>query len=146
MKLTHTQVLKAPREKVFAALTDPETLKACIEGCESLVPAGPDAFDAVLNVGLAGIKGGYKGSLKIQERRPPESLTLAIEGKGLPGFVRGSARVRLAEKDGGTELTGEGEAAVGGLIAAVGSRFVEAAAKKMLADFLGRLAARIGVE
>ena len=143
MKLTHVQILKAPREKVYAALLDPETLKACIEGCESLTPSGPDGFDAVLKVGIAAMKGVYKGRVEIRDRVPPESLTLKIEGKGAPGFVRSSAKVRLSEKDGGTELVGEGEAVVGGLIAAIGSRLVEVAAKKLLTDFFTKLAARL---
>jgi carbon monoxide dehydrogenase subunit G len=143
VKLTHVQILAAPREKVYAALTDPETLKACIEGCETLTPAGPDAYEATLKVWFAAIKGSYKGRVELKDPVPPESLTIHIEGKGLPGFVRSVARVKLAEKDGGTELVGDGDVTVGGLIAAVGSRLVEAAAKKLLSDFFTRLAARL---
>lgn len=140
MKLTHVQVLAAPREKVYAALTDPETLKACIEGCESLTPAGPDAYEATLKVG----GGAYKGRVELEDRVPPESLTIRVEGRGLPGFVRSVARVRLTEKDGGTELVGDGDVTVGGLIAMAGSRLVETLAKKLLSDFFARLAARLG--
>jgi hypothetical protein len=143
VKLSQVQFVKAPRERVFAALTDPAVLRACIDGCESLVEVAPDVFEATLKVGFAAIKGAYKGRVEIRDRRPPESLTLSIEGKGLPGFVRASSSVRLLDKDGGTELAGEGEASVGGLIAAVGSRLVESTAKKMLAEFLRKFADRL---
>jgi len=140
MKLTHIQVLKAPREKVYAALLDPETLKACIEGCESLTPSGPDGFDAVIRFGIVKIK----GCAEILHRIPPESLTLRIEGKGLPGSLRSDSRIRLTEKDGGTKLVGEGEVVMGGLLAAAGPHLVEDTAHKMLTKFYTKLAARLG--
>jgi uncharacterized protein len=139
VNLTHVQVLKAPREKVYAALLDPATIKACIEGCDALTPSGPGAFDATLRVGVL----AFKGRVEILDRIPLESLTLKIEGKGLPGFARSSARVRLADKDGGTELVAEGEATVGGLIAAAGPRVVEEAARKLLTGFFTKFAARV---
>ena len=139
MKLTHVQVLKATRERVCAALLDPETLKACVEGCESLTPSGPDGFDAVLRFGLITMK----GRVEIRDRVPPESLTLKIEGKGLPGSMRSSARIRLSEKDGGTELVGEGEVEVGGLLAAAGPKLVDDAARRLLTDFFAKVAARL---
>jgi hypothetical protein len=143
VKLVHVQQLKAPRERVFAALTDPETLRACIDGCERLDEAAPGIYEAVLKVGVASIKGAYKGRVELRELRPPESLSMQVEGKGPPGFVRSTSAIRLTEKDGGTELTGDGDVTVGGLIAAVGSRLIEIAAKKMLADFFAKLAARL---
>ena len=139
MKLTHVQALKAPREKVYAALLDPETLKACVEGCESLTPSGPEGYDAVLRLGAVTMR----GRVEIVDRVPPESLTIKIEGKGLPGSVRSSARVRLTEKDGGTELVGEGEVTVGGLLAAAGPRLVEDSARRLLTDFFVKVAARV---
>lgn len=143
MKLTVVHAFPVPREKVYAALNDPAVLRRCIEGCEELVAAGPDTFRAKLKVGVAAVKGTYAGTVILKDRRPPESLTLTIEGKGLPGFVRSTASIRLAEKDGGTELTAEGEATVGGLIAAVGSRLVEGLAKKMIGEFFVRLGAEL---
>ena len=139
MKLTHVQALKAPRERVYAALLDPETLKACVEGCESLTPSGPEGFDAVLRFGAVTMR----GRVEILDRVPPESLTIKIEGKGLPGSLRSSARVRLTEKDGGTELVGEGEVTVGGLLAAAGPRLVEEHARRLLTDFFVKVGARV---
>ncbi len=143
MRLTVVHAFPVPREKVYAALTDPAVLQRCIEGCEELVATGPDTFAAKLKVGVAAVKGSYSGTVRLTDRTPPESLTLTIEGKGLPGFVRSTASIRLAEKAGGTELTAEGEATVGGLIAAVGSRLVEGLAKKMIGEFFEKLSAEL---
>ncbi len=135
--------LAAPRERVYAALTDPALLQRCIDGCEKMVLTGEDAYDVELKVGVAGMKGTYKGKVRLSSKRAPESLTLAVEGKGLPGFVRGTANLRFSEAGGSTDISGEGDVTVGGLIAAVGSRLIEAAAKKMMADFFARVAAQL---
>src|SRR5216684_7035638 len=130
MKIRITSIIPAPPARVFAALVDPGVLQRCIPGCESLTAAGPDAYEATLKIGVAGLKGTYTGKAAIRDRRPPESLTLGFEGKGGPGFVRGSAAITLsAEGEGSaTRVACEADVQVGGLIAAVGSRLVEAAA------------------
>lgn len=135
--------LASSRERVYAALTDPALLQRCIDGCEKMVRTGEDAYDVELKVGVAGMKGAYKGKVRLSAQQPPESLTLAVEGKGLPGFVRGTASLRFAEAEGGTDISGQGDVVVGGLIAAVGSRLIEAAAKKMMADFFARVGAQL---
>src|SRR5205085_9074864 len=128
MKLTGTYPLPAAPEKVFAAITNPEVLRQAIEGCEKMVKTGDDSYEAHLKLGLAGIKGSYVGKVLLREIKPPESYSLVIDGKGAPGFVKATARIRLAPKDTGTELNCEAEAQVGGMIAAIGSRLIEAAA------------------
>jgi carbon monoxide dehydrogenase subunit G len=133
-------LLPVERGRVFAALVDPAILQRCIPGCEELVETAPDTYAAKLKVGVAGLKGSYGGNAVIRDRRPPESLTLGFDGKGGPGFVRGSAVLRLSDRDGGTHVACDAEVHVGGLIAAIGSRLVEAAAKKLAADFFQGLA------
>jgi carbon monoxide dehydrogenase subunit G len=135
MKLSATYLLEASREKVFAAITDPAVLQRVIDGCEKMVKTGEDSYDAHLKIGLGGIKGTYVGKIQLKDKIPPESYTLVIEGKGGPGFVKGSARVQLTDKAGQTELRCEADAQVGGLIAAIGSRLIEATAKKMMDEF-----------
>ena len=135
MKLSASYTLEAPREKVFAAITDPAVLQRVIDGCEKMVKTGEDSYDAHLKIGLGGIKGTYVGKIQIKDRNPPESYTLVIEGKGAPGFVKGTARVQLTDKAGQTDLHCEADAQVGGLIAAIGSRLIEATAKKMMDEF-----------
>jgi len=140
MKLSTTHRIKAPRAKVYAAITDPALLQRCIEGCEKLVRTGEDSYDAHLRLGLAGIKGSYVGKLQLKDKKLPESYTLVMEGKGASGFVHSTARIQLVEKDQETELHCEADAQVGGPIAAIGSRLIEAAAKKMTDDFFKKFA------
>jgi len=143
MKLSATYQINAPRDKVFAAITDPAVLQRAIDGCEKMVKTGEDSYDAHLKIGLAGLKGSYVGKIQLKDQKPPDSYTLLIEGKGAPGFVKSTARVRLADKGGQTELHCEAEAQVGGLIAAIGSRLIEATAKKMMDEFFRKFAEQL---
>ncbi len=140
MKLAGTYDLPAPRDRVFETITNPAVLRQLIDGCEKMVKTGDDSYDAHLKIGLAGIKGTYVGKIQLKDLQAPQSYTLTIEGKGGPGFVKGLARVRLEENGQSTRLVCDADAQVGGMIAAVGSRLIEAAAKKMMADFFQRLA------
>ena len=143
MKLPLSHSFAATPAQVYAALTDPAVLQRCIDGCEKMVKTGEDAYEAHLKAGIGHIKGSYVGKIRIAAKQPPESLTLAIDGSGAAGFLKATAQLKLAASAGGTQLSGEGEGSVGGVIAAVGSRLIEAAAKKMSADFFTRLAAQI---
>jgi carbon monoxide dehydrogenase subunit G len=129
MKIQATHEYKAPPEKVFTALIDPAVLQKCIEGCEQMEKTGEDSYDAKLRIGVAGVK-----------------FTLQAEGKGTPGWVKGTAKIKIAPKGEGTELQCEADGQVGGLIAAVGSRLVEAAGKKMLQDFLRKIGEQLSSE
>src|ERR1700730_5903568 len=82
-------------EQVWDLLLDPDSLRACIPGVETLVETSPDHFDALMRVGVAAIKGTYKGKVGIGDRQEPNSYTLEIEGSGGPGFVKGTARISL---------------------------------------------------
>jgi len=143
MKLTESRVVPASQERVYAALVDPAILQRCIPGCESLVEVGPDVFEATLKIGIAGLKGTYKGKTTIRDRQPSASLTLAFEGKSGPGWVRGTAAIGLSSEDSATRVAADADVQVGGLIAAVGSRLIEMAAKKLSDEFFGALAAEL---
>jgi len=144
MKLSATYTFKAPGEKVFAALVDPAILQKCIDGCEKIEKTGEDNYDAHLKIGVAGIKGNYVGKIRIEEKKPPESFTLQVQGKGGPGWMKGTARLQISPKGEGSEIQCESEGQVGGLIAQVGSRLVEAVAKKMQDEFFGKLSKQLG--
>jgi carbon monoxide dehydrogenase subunit G len=135
MKLSGTCTIAAPREKVFSAITDPGVLQRCIEGCEKMTKTAEDSYDAHLKIGVAGLKGNYTGRIQLKDLKPPESYALNLEGKGAPGFVKGTAKIQLVDKGSQTELRYEADAQVGGMIAAIGSRLVEASAKKMMDGF-----------
>jgi len=139
MKIQATHEYNFPPEKVFTALIDPAVLQKCIEGCERMEKTGEDSYDAKLKIGVAGIKGNYIGKVRIAEKKPPESFTLQAEGNGAPGWVKGTAKIQIAPKGEGSELQCDADGQAGGLIAAVGSRLIEAAGKKMLNDFLRKI-------
>jgi uncharacterized protein len=143
VKLHLASAVPADRPRAFAALIDPEILRRAIPGCESLIASAPDVYEATLKIGVAGLKGTYTGRTAISAKRPPESLTLTLEGKGGPGWVRGSAALTLAEEGATTRITCDADIQVGGLIAAVGSRLVEAAARKLADDFFRQLSSEL---
>ena len=145
MKVAVTSVVNAPRDRVFAALVDPAVLQRCIPGCETLKEISPDVCEATLKIGVAGLKGSYCGKAVIREKQPPDSLRLDVDGKGGPGFVRGSATMRLSAgaTPESTRVDCSADVQVGGLIAAVGSRLVEAAAKKLADDFFRQLSSEL---
>src|SRR5437867_5666331 len=125
MKLNATYHVSSPREKVYAALIDPAIIQRSIDGCEKMVKTGEDSYNAHLKIGIAGLKGSYVGKVQLKDKRPPESYTLVMEGKGGPGFVKGTAHIQLADNGAETEIRCDSEAQVGGMIAAIGSRLVE---------------------
>jgi len=138
MTIQGTHDLARPPAQVFEALNDPAILQETIPGCEKLEKTAADEYSAQLKIGIAAVKGSYAGKVRLSDQQPPNRFTLHLEGKGAQGFVKGTARVELKEKDQGTELRYTADVQVGGLIAAVGSRMIEAAAKKMAADFFQR--------
>ena len=135
MKLSGAYDINLPREKVFTAITDPNVLQRSIEGCEKMVKTAENSYDAHLKLGVAGLKGNYVGKVHLKDVNAPESYTLVMEGKGAPGFVKGTAKITLLDKGKKTELRYEADTQVGGMIAAIGSRLIEAIAKKMADDF-----------
>jgi carbon monoxide dehydrogenase subunit G len=143
MKLEVSHEFKAPRERVWAVFNDPAVLARVTPGLQQLEVVGPDEYRARLSVGVAAVKGTYQGKLAIVDKKPPESYTLQIEGNGRGGFVKGTGHIVLTESDGGTKATIQGDAQVGGLIAAVGQRLIESAARMMMAQFLAAMDAEV---
>jgi carbon monoxide dehydrogenase subunit G len=135
MKLAGQYLLPASPAKVWALLTDPNRLAKLLPGCERLDPDGPDRFKAAVKFGIAAISGKYAGTIEFAEKNPPNSMRMKLSGKGIPGFVDGVGHIELAEKGGQTELRYTGEAQVGGMIASVGQRMIEGAARKIVDQF-----------
>lgn len=143
MKLSGTYQLKAPRQKVWDALNDPNVLSKCIPGCDKLERTGGDNYTAHLKVGVAAIKGAYTGRVSLKDIVPPTSYTLHVEGKGGPGFLKGESKIHLSDKDGGTEVRFDSDMQVGGLIASVGSRMIEGVGKMLADQFFKALEAQV---
>ena len=139
MKIDATYELHAPRERVYAALVEPEILRRAIPGCESLEKIGGNTFTAILKAGVGSIKGTFKGEVRLEDMRPPEHYRIVVEGKGAVGFAKGSADFDLDQNNGGTMIRYSGEMQTGGTIAAVGQRMIQGAAKMMAAKFFAAL-------
>jgi carbon monoxide dehydrogenase subunit G len=134
---------KAPRERVFQLLLDPEALKTCIPGCESMALIGPDTYEATVKVGIAAVKGTYKGQVRISDQIEPQQYRMAIEGKGGPGFGKGQALVTLEEQDGNTIVKVAGDGQIGGMIAGIAQRLVGGVSKMMMDQFFGCMAKKV---
>lgn len=137
MNLQGERRIPANVEKTWTALNDPETLKACITGCESLEATGDNEYLAVLGLKIGPVNAKFKGKLMLTDVVPMESYRINFEGQGgVAGFGKGSAEVRLApDGDQATMLKYEAQAQVGGKIAQIGSRLVSSAAAKVSESF-----------
>jgi len=135
MKFEGEASLPGTPEQVWALFQDPVRLAKCLPGCERLEPTGPDQYQAVVKFALAAISGKYAGSLAFTEKRPPHSLKLRLEGKGVPGFMKGEGALELTANRDQTKVRYSGDAQVGGMIAAVGQRMIEAAARRIVQQF-----------
>ena len=136
MELVGTRIIDAKRESVWEALNDPDVLKACIPGCTELIRNEDGGFAAVATQKVGPVKATFKGTVSLSDIVPLESYTISGEGKGgAAGFAKGGARVKLSDVEGGTELSYEVEARVGGKLAQIGSRLVDGFAKKLADKF-----------
>ncbi|MEY8838727.1 CoxG family protein, partial [Cribrihabitans sp. XS_ASV171] len=134
-----------PRETVYAALLDPDVLKACVPGAQEVTGTPEDGYDAVVTQKVGPVKATFKGTVTMSDMVENEKLTIAGEGKGgAAGFAKGGAQVTLADTEsGGTLLSYEVDAKVGGKLAQLGSRLIDGFAKKMADQFFQNLQERI---
>jgi carbon monoxide dehydrogenase subunit G len=144
MVMSGEQQLAAPREAVWAKLNDPAVLKACIPGCETLDVIGENEFQAVATNKVGPVKARFKGKVRLVDLDPPNGYKIQGEGDGgIAGFAKGGATVTLTDKDGGTLLTYNVEAQIGGKLAQLGQRLINGAAKKLADDFFAKFAAAV---
>lgn len=139
MDMTGQQMIRAPREKVWAALNDPEILQQAIPGCQSLEKRTDNEFVATVVTKLGPVKANFSGKVTLADIDPPNGYTIQGEGQGgATGFAKGGAKVALQDDPAGTLLRYEVHAAVGGKLAQIGSRLIDATARKMADDFFSR--------
>ncbi|MGP0088432.1 MAG: SRPBCC family protein [Xanthobacteraceae bacterium] len=144
MTMTGEQQLPAARETVWAKLNDPEVLKACIPGCETLEKLSDTEFQAVAVIKIGPVKATFKGKVTLSDLDPPNGYRISGQGDGgVAGFAKGGATVALVPKDSDTLLSYNVEAQIGGKLAQLGQRLVNGAAKKMADDFFQRFAAAV---
>jgi carbon monoxide dehydrogenase subunit G len=139
MKIEGSHTIPAPRDRVFAALTNPEVLQKCIPGCEELQKTADNQYTAKLSAGVGSIKAVFTATVSIEEVSPPAHYKLVVEGKAQPGFVKGTGSLDLTEQNGGTEIKYTGEVNVGGMLASVGQRMLQATANMLAGKFFSAL-------
>jgi carbon monoxide dehydrogenase subunit G len=147
MELASMRIVPARPHAVWAALNDPDVLKACLPGCESFVRSGESAYAVVIAARVGPVSARFNGRMTMSDIDAPNGYTLHFEGQGgAAGFARGEARVTLAPEGAQhTAMSYVAKAQVGGKLAQLGSRLVDGAAAKMADDFFARFVTRAGV-
>ena len=141
MKIEGKHQLDAPRTRVYESLINPEVLQRTIPGCERLEKTGENTFSATMKTGVGSIKGIFNGSVRLEDLRAPEHFRMVVEGKGAPGFLKGSGDLDLESQGEMTVVNYTGDVQVGGPIASVGQRMILASAKMMATQFFTALGA-----
>ena len=145
MDMTGEYRIPAPREKVWAALNDPEVLKTCIPGCETLTKDSDTELSATVSTKVGPVSAKFTGKVTLSDVNPPEGYKITGEGQGgVAGFAKGGAEVKLEEDGNETVLTYNATAQVGGKLAQIGSRLIDSTAKKMAGQFFGKFADEVG--
>lgn len=134
-------VLPAPRQAVWEGLNNPEILKACIPGCQSLEKLSDTEFQAVAKVKIGPVSATFKGKVELSDLDPPNGYRITGAGEGgIAGFAKGGALVTLSEVEGGTNLHYDVDAQVGGKIMQLGGRLIDGAARKLADQFFADFA------
>ncbi|MCO5092891.1 carbon monoxide dehydrogenase subunit G [Bosea sp. (in: a-proteobacteria)] len=144
MDITGEHRITAPREKVWAALFDVETLKACIPGCKELEQTSPTSFAAKVQLKVGPVSATFAGTVELQDIDAPNGCRIVGQGNGgIAGFAKGGSQVTLVEDDGGTVLSYDAKAEIGGKLAALGTRLVQATSRKLADQFFTVFTARL---
>ena len=139
--------IAAPREVVWAALNDPEVLKRCIPGCRELEQRSPTDLAAKVALKIGPISATFAGAVTLENLNPPAGYTIVGQGQGGPaGFAKGRAEVVLTEVGAETDLVYTAKAEVGGKLATLGGRLIQATSKKLADEFFGKFVAELNGE
>ena len=143
MQINGSYVFNAPVERVWDLLMDTTAIAACLPGCRELRDLGEDRYQAELVIAVAAITGNYGATVGIEEKVPPRSYRLVVQGTGRSGFVKGSANVALDPTATGTSVKVVANADVGGPVARVGQRLLEGVGQMMMNKFFACLGSRL---
>jgi carbon monoxide dehydrogenase subunit G len=140
MDMTGETLIPAPREAVWRALNDPEILRQSIPGCETIDKTSDTSFSAKVVAKVGPVRAAFTGEVQLTDLDPPNGYRISGEGKGgAAGFAKGGATVKLTDGEGGgTLLSYKVDAQIGGKLAQIGSRLIDATARSMAQDFFGR--------
>ena len=140
MKISGSYTLPGPPERAYETLQNPAELARAMPGCEGLEKIGPDEYRMKMKLVLAALSGRFEGKVRIADQAPPTSFRLVVEGSGRIGFLKGDGLLKLSPQGGNTEVAYDGEAQVGGTMAAVGQRLIDGTSKMMIKKFFEKLA------
>ena len=145
MEMKGSRVVPADVATTWRALNDPEVLRECIPGCESIDRVSDTEYRVLMTARVGPVSAKFSGRLTLADIVAPRSYTLKFEGQGgAAGFANGSAKVELSPVEGGTRIDYAVNAQVGGKLAQIGSRLIDGAAAKVADDFFARFVARAG--
>jgi carbon monoxide dehydrogenase subunit G len=140
MRFTGNNTIGAPVEQVWDALLDPAVLVRTIPGCERLEETGDNAYAMTVTAGVAAIKGTYSGSCALSDLHQHQSLVMKLDGAGAPGTIGATVNVSFAPaSDGGTSVSYDADAVVGGMIGGVGQRMLSSVSKRMAGEFFSNV-------
>ena len=146
MQLSGEYTIDAPPERVYELMLNPDTLMACLPGCERLDLIGEDEYTATMTIGVAMIKGKYEGRVKISDKNEPGSFRMLIEGKGPQGEVSGEGLIEISASGDGSLVKWSGDPQVRGTLARIGSRVIQPAAKMIVGQFFKCLNQQAAIE
>jgi len=151
MKLDGEYLFNGPREELWKLVRDPQVLSKALPGAQSLNKLSDTEYEGVMHLSIGPMSGDFAGKLVVSNEVPPESCTLTVEGKGGPGFVKGTGHVQLIEQpEGKTLMKYTGDLQVGGKLASTGQRMIDTVSKSMIRQGLETLdkalQARVGAQ
>jgi carbon monoxide dehydrogenase subunit G len=145
MEMSAQQLIPATQQQTWEALNDPAMLKQCVPGCEAIDLVGENQYQVLMVARVGPVSAKFKGKLTLSDIQAPNSYSISFEGQGgAAGFAKGGAHVRLAPEGEATRLSYDVKASVGGKLAQIGSRLVDAAAKKIADDFFRNFNQKVG--
>jgi carbon monoxide dehydrogenase subunit G len=144
MDASGSHTFAAPRERVWNVLLDPDALRASLPSTKEFRQVGNDEYEATMSVGIGAIKGTYSGKVQVRDKEQPERYRLLVEGSGRPGFLKGDGLIELEDQGEKTLVRYHGQAQVGGMIAGVGQRLLQASAQLLIGQFFKSMERQLG--
>jgi len=141
VKIAGNATLPFPPERAYDLMQDPAVIAKAIPGCEKLEKTGDNEYSLKMKMVLASLSGAFDGKVRLTEPDRPNSFRMVVEGSGKIGFMKGDGLLKLTPNDAGTEVSYEGEAQIGGTMAAVGNRMIDMTARMLIKRFFDKLAA-----
>jgi hypothetical protein len=133
MQIEGEHVFNGPREEVYAMFRDPDILASALPGTQALTKIDDQHYEGTMNVRIGMVSGAFSGKLEVADEVAPEHCTLIVDGRGAPGFAKGTGKVNFSDQgDGTTLLKYSGEVQIGGTIASVGQRMIDSVSKSMI--------------